>query len=120
MASGRLLIPAILMRRCPHCRHGHVYRHLFSMYRRCPECDYDFYPESGFYLGAMMVPFFFGAMATVPTAITLKLLKYELIDLITILAIFYAFVVALLLFYAKAVWLHLEYRVSKRLKETPR
>jgi uncharacterized protein (DUF983 family) len=113
-----MLITAILCQRCPRCLRGRIYRHPFSMYRRCPVCDYDYFPESGFYLGAMMVPFFFGALTTVPFAILLKVMGFEMTELVTVLAIFYAVIVGSLLYYARAIWLHLEYRISRRIKES--
>jgi uncharacterized protein (DUF983 family) len=113
------LIPAILTKRCPGCRQGKVYAGLFSLNKRCPECDYDFYPEPGFYLGAMMVPYFFSAMLTVPFAIVLKLRGLdEMPGFLIAIAVFYFALVALLLYYARVVWLHLEYRISGLLRSS--
>jgi uncharacterized protein (DUF983 family) len=116
MSSRHSRPAALLLRLCPNCMEGAIYRQPFSMNPRCPRCDYDFYPEPGFYLGAMMVPYFFSALVTVPAAILLKVSNVEMMDLVRWLAILYLSTVALLLFYAKTLWLHLELRISNRLK----
>src|SRR5689334_8648181 len=88
VAPRRNLLSAIVRQRCPRCREGRVYRSFFTMDRACPECGYDFYPGSGFYLGAMMVPYFFAAMLTVPFAIALKLGGLEVSELLLRLGAF--------------------------------
>ena len=113
-----LLVSAIFRRVCPRCRKGKVYRYLFSLHKRCPVCDYDFYPEPGFYLGAMMVPFFFTSIATIPFAIYLKFSGIEVSDLLIRLACYYFAVASVLFYYSSVIWLHLEYRITGRLKQT--
>ena len=52
---------AILNTRCPHCRKGPMFQktllenplHFSKMHTHCPVCDTNFYPELGFYIGAM-------------------------------------------------------------------
>jgi uncharacterized protein (DUF983 family) len=41
--------------RCPNCARGRLFGGWFAMLHRCPECRLSYYPESGFYVGAMIV-----------------------------------------------------------------
>ena len=38
---------------CPHCGEGRVFSSFFRLRDACPECGLSFYPESGYYTGAM-------------------------------------------------------------------
>ena len=117
MSKTSSLVSAIFQKLCPKCREGKIYRGPFQMNLKCPACGYDFYPEPGFYLGAMMVPFFFTAMTTVPFAIYLKMSGLEVSELLQGLGVYYFVVSSTLLWFSKSVWLHLEYRMTRRLKE---
>jgi uncharacterized protein (DUF983 family) len=44
-----------LLRRCPRCGAGGVFRRWFTMVDRCPRCDYTFEREEGFFLGAYVI-----------------------------------------------------------------
>ena len=114
------VIPAILLRRCPSCRRGKVYENHFRLKKLCAHCGYDFYPEPGFYLGAMMVPYVFSAITTVPFAIFLKVTGVVGSALVAPLAWYYLCVVSLLLCYSKTFWLHLEFRISQRQQKLER
>ena len=46
-----------LVKRCPRCGSGHLFRRWFSMVERCPRCDYRFDREEGSWLGAYVVNF---------------------------------------------------------------
>lgn len=39
--------------RCPKCGEGRVFSSFFKMRDECAECGLSFYPESGYYAGAM-------------------------------------------------------------------
>jgi uncharacterized protein (DUF983 family) len=39
--------------RCPKCGEGRVFSSFFRMRDECPVCGLSFYPESGYYVGAM-------------------------------------------------------------------
>lgn len=107
-------VGSILKALCPACHEGKVMQG-FSVRRRCPKCDYNFYPEPGFYLGAMVVGFFTTAILTVPPVIALKFLDVDISVLIAFPFIEFLFVGSFLVFYCKIIWLHLEYRISSRL-----
>jgi uncharacterized protein (DUF983 family) len=42
-----------LMRRCPMCGQGHLFRHWLRMVERCPRCDLRFERIEGHWLGAI-------------------------------------------------------------------
>jgi uncharacterized protein (DUF983 family) len=51
-----------LLRRCPSCGKGAVYRTLFDMHERCPVCGVRFEREPGYFVGSMYVSYFFSAL----------------------------------------------------------
>lgn len=90
-------------------------RGLFSIRKRCAECNYNFHPEPGFYLGAMMVSFLATAIMMVPTIIALKLADVSP-GMLAIAPIGIFFVVGpFLIYYSRILWLHMEYSITDRL-----
>ena len=61
--AGKMLRRA-LVRHCPRCGAGRLFRRWFQMVKRCPRCDYQFNREEGSSLGAYVINFAF-AMAAV-------------------------------------------------------
>jgi uncharacterized protein (DUF983 family) len=62
MATPLRICRNYLLRRCPSCGHGAIYRTLFEMRRRCPTCDVQFEREPGYFVGSMYVSYFFSAV----------------------------------------------------------
>lgn len=59
---------AMLHHKCAECHQGDMFptgafsfNKPFEMYERCPKCDADFYPEPGFYYGAMFISYIFSS-----------------------------------------------------------
>src|SRR3954451_11688543 len=54
-----------VVRHCPRCGSGHLFRRWFLMVPRCPGCNYKFNREEGSSLGAYVINFAFtiGAIA---------------------------------------------------------
>lgn len=46
-----------LVKHCPRCGGGHLYRGWFHMEERCPTCGYLFEREPGFFVGAYFINF---------------------------------------------------------------
>ncbi len=109
---------AILRALCPACHRGKINEGLFSVRTKCLQCGYSFYPESGFYLGAIAVGFLVTAALTIPPMIFLKLLNVEMEILLGFPFIEFLFLGTFLTFYSKILWLHLEYRISRNLDPT--
>jgi uncharacterized protein (DUF983 family) len=55
--------------RCPCCGLGRLFRGLFRMHHDCPVCRLEFFRESGYYVGAMIINY--GATAFIMLAIYL-------------------------------------------------
>jgi uncharacterized protein (DUF983 family) len=62
MATSRLWRMFTL--RCPNCGEGRLFptgtfsfKRSFEMHQRCPNCDASYFPEPGFYFGAMFVSY---------------------------------------------------------------
>ena len=53
---GRMLARGIV-KHCPRCGQGHLFRRWFRMIDKCPRCDYLYDREEGFWLGAFVVNF---------------------------------------------------------------
>lgn len=47
--------------RCPNCGEGQVFSSLFKMRDQCDVCGLSFYPESGYYAGAMYLDYMLSA-----------------------------------------------------------
>lgn len=107
-------LSSVVFARCPACHQGKVMRG-YSIRPKCSVCGYCFYPEPGFYLGAMVVGFFITAVLTVPPVILLKFLDVELSVLIAFPFFEFIFVGGFLIFYCRILWLHIEYRISRTL-----
>lgn len=43
--------------RCPHCGDGQLFSSFFKIRDECPVCGLSFYPESGYYAGAMYLDY---------------------------------------------------------------
>src|SRR5258708_35754544 len=41
--------------RCPNCGRGRLFRGVFRMLPSCPECGLSYFPEQGYYVGAMII-----------------------------------------------------------------
>ena len=115
MASPGISLSAIARARCPACGRGPVLHYVFGIYRRCPECGLDYHPEPGYYLGAMMMGFFLNAALTIPPVIALKVLDVDLRLLLAYPFLQFLVVGSLILIYARVIWLHFEYRTTRRL-----
>lgn len=113
--KSKFKLSSVLRARCPSCHRGQILEKVFSLRERCPECDYNFYPEPGFYLGAMAVGFLLTAIVTIPPTIVLKVMNVDSQILFVFPFLEFIFVGSFLIFYARILWLHLEYQMTDRL-----
>lgn len=69
VSTTRMLLRG-LVRRCPRCGGGGVFRHWFTMRKRCPTCGvrFDRRPEEAFFLGAFVIQ---TALILTPVAVLL-------------------------------------------------
>ena len=113
----KIKLSSVLKGLCPACHQGKITKGFFGVSDKCSACDYSFHPEPGFYLGAMMVSFFITAAVTIPPMIFLKVMNVEMAVLLAFPFIEFLFVGSFLMFYARILWLHLEYTTMKRLND---
>jgi uncharacterized protein (DUF983 family) len=52
--------------RCPNCGRGPIFRSRFAMLEQCPVCHLTYWPESGYYVGAMYLDFIASFLLIVP------------------------------------------------------
>ena len=79
---GKMLGRAVV-RHCPRCGAGHLFRRWFLMVKRCPRCNYQFNREEGSSLGAYVINFGFtmAAIAIVLIFFIAKLASEETVPL---------------------------------------
>jgi uncharacterized protein (DUF983 family) len=102
--------------RCPRCGEGALYRSDVRMLKKCATCALSYYPESGFYLGGMILNYIF----TVLIVVAVYLVSLLLPDLLSWsidekLLLWMAFAVGLSLAfwrYTRSLWLALNYWVD--------
>lgn len=59
--------------RCPNCGRGRLFRGVFRMLLVCPECGLSYFPEQGYYLGAMIINY------AVTTALVVAIFLFSLL-----------------------------------------
>jgi len=64
MAAKPSLLSSVFGLRCPRCRRGDLFptgsfsfSQPFLQYEHCPKCGQDYFPEPGFYYGAMFISY---------------------------------------------------------------
>jgi uncharacterized protein (DUF983 family) len=76
--AGTMLRRAVV-RHCPRCGRGHLFKRWFWMVERCPGCQYRFNREEGSSLGAYVINFAFtiGVLAILIMAMIIQLASNE-------------------------------------------
>lgn len=108
------LILSIITLTCPRCRKGKLfdqpfsYANALSMPYHCPHCDQKFYPEPGFYYGALFVSYGVSVWLFFFLGITLTLgmgLEFNLtVGIILVVAVLtYVYIYRL----ARSIWIHM-------------
>jgi uncharacterized protein (DUF983 family) len=108
--------------RCPHCGRGRLFRGVFRMLPRCPECGLSYFPEQGYYVGAMIINY----VTTTAVVVMVFLMSVMIRDFTTfstnskiLLWMAFAIVLSLLLMrHAYSFWLGLDFWIKPRQPET--
>ena len=66
--------------RCPNCGRGRLFRGVFRMLLHCPECGLSYFPEQGYYVGAMIINY----VATTAVVVVIFLLSVLFRDFTTL------------------------------------
>lgn len=71
----KLILRRAARLRCPNCGRGGLFRGVFRMLPRCPECGLSYFPEQGYYVGAMIINY--GITTAVVVAVFLVSLLFR-------------------------------------------
>lgn len=107
--------------RCPNCGRGRLFRGVFRMLLRCPECGLSYFPEQGYYIGAMIINYA-ATTAVIVTIFLFSLLFPDVTSLSTnskiLLWIGFAIALSLLLTrHAYSFWLGIDFWIKPRQPE---
>ncbi|HEY6406478.1 MAG TPA: DUF983 domain-containing protein [Ktedonobacteraceae bacterium] len=108
------LIRALILR-CPYCGKGKLFRKGFTLYEKCPVCDWRFEREPGYWTGAialnLVVTELLIAIVIVPVATWLAITQQP-ITLLLIIGIPMPFILPFLFFrHAKSFWMSIDFWV---------
>lgn len=76
--AGRRFLQCLgrsLLRHCPYCGGGGIFKGWFSLKERCPHCNVLYEPEDGYLLGAYVVNI--GLTAVVAVAVVISLMVWS-------------------------------------------
>jgi uncharacterized protein (DUF983 family) len=104
--------------RCPNCGRGRLFRGVFRMLPRCPECGLSYFPEQGYYVGAMIINYI-ATTAVVVAIFLFSLLFRDFAALSTnskiLLWMAFAIVLSLTLMrHAYSFWLGIDFWIKPR------
>lgn len=98
-----------LLRRCPFCGSGHIFKSWFSLKDRCPGCGSVFEPEDGYMLGSYVVNL--GVTALLGVLFAFGVVLGTDIDVVTLQIAAVVLVVGFPIFfygYAQLVWISID------------
>lgn len=109
--------------RCPNCGRGRLFRGVFRMLLRCPECGLSYFPEQGYYLGAMIINY----AATTAVVVAIFLLSLLFPDFTTLstnskILLWMVFAIALslsLVRHSYSFWLGIDFWIKPRQPDIP-
>ena len=109
--------------RCPNCGRGKLFRGVFRMLLACPVCGLSYFPEQGYYVGAMIINY----VATTAVVVTIFLLSLLVRDFTSLstnskILIWMAFAIALSLLLVRhsySFWLGIDFWIKPRQPDLP-
>jgi uncharacterized protein (DUF983 family) len=109
--------------RCPNCGRGRLFRGVFRMLTRCPECGLSYFPEQGYYVGAMIINY----AATTAVVVAIFLLSLLFRDFTTLSTnskillwmIFATGLSLLLVRHSYSFWLGIDFWIKPRKPDAP-
>jgi uncharacterized protein (DUF983 family) len=108
--------------RCPNCGRGRLFRGVFRMLSQCPVCGLSYFPEQGYYVGAMIINY----VATTAVVVAIFLLSLLFRDFTTLstnskILLWMGFAVALsllLMRHSYSLWLGIDFWIKPRQSDT--
>lgn len=113
---------SIVQMKCPHCHKGNLFetptwsfQKPFEMPKACPNCQLNFFPEPGFYWGAMFISYifwgfisvFFGGACIILLGMSVN---QATLGLIILSAIFFVWLFRI----SRSIWIHIATGKSKK------
>jgi len=108
-------LPAILKMKCPSCHEGDLFetptwsfQKPFDMPKECPNCKLNYFPEPGFYWGAMFISYIFWGWVSVFFGGTCIILLGMTVNQATIALILFSATFFVWLFrISRSIWIHI-------------
>jgi uncharacterized protein (DUF983 family) len=107
--------------RCPNCGRGELFRGIFRMKTACPVCGLSYFPEQGYYVGAMIINY------VVTTVVVVAIFLFSLLfpdftslstnSKITLWIVFALCLSLLLVRHAYSFWLGIDFWIKPRQPE---
>ena len=109
--------------RCPYCGRGRLFRGVFRMLPGCPECGLSYFPEQGYYVGAMIINY----VATTAVVVAIFLLSVLFRDFTTLstnskILLWMTFAIVLSLLFVRhsySFWLGIDFWIKPRQPDIP-
>jgi len=108
--------------KCPHCHHGNMFlyknpyalAHMSDMPESCPVCGRSFFPEPGFYWGAMYMSYGLTVFSSIFNVLLIGLIfGFEIEPLIIGNTVLLILLFPLFFRYARVLWLQLNTPFSR-------
>jgi uncharacterized protein (DUF983 family) len=104
--------------RCPNCGRGRLFCGVFRMLPRCAECGLSYFPEQGYYVGAMIINY----VATTAVVVAIFLLSVLFRDFTALstnskILLWMVFAIALSLLFVRhsySFWLGIDFWIKPR------
>ena len=102
--------------KCPHCREGNLflYKNPFNLKKFdkmpefCPVCNQSFFPEVGFYYGAMYMSYMLSIAIVVPIFfIWWFLFGFQLIPMLTVISVTLIVLTPVVYRYSRMLWIYI-------------
>ena len=104
---------SILKNKCPHCHEGNFFtsnvfslKNIGNIFDLCPICKETYYPETGFYFGAMYVSYALGTsyFVTIWFGLSILGIELEILTKIIVLSILWILLSPIIHRLSKIIW----------------
>jgi len=107
---------SVMNQTCPKCGEGKMFKSLIKMNEFCPKCGLSFFPEHGYYLGAMMVSYLITAGIFTPIAWYSYIETSSLLGTIFAIAIMLTILSPIIFRISRSIFLHFDFWTEPREK----
>ena len=109
-AKKRFWLWALLLKRCPRCRDGRIFKRAVTMNDPCPVCGLVFNREPGYFMGAMYFSYVLAVVVMVPLFFVLKALLpgWSSFAVVGLTLVPYLPLTILVFQYARVIWIYFD------------